>query len=149
MLVGFSKPKKFKLFSYLVQKILRIPYSHVYLIFEIRSEDIMIHANYKGVNALSHKQFLKDNELIDVFEVTDSFCEISAWLYAINHLGKPYSFWNILAIWLGIRLKDGERRFICSELVIRALGIHASVPDNATPKDVYEYLSSLKAAELQ
>jgi len=143
MLIGFSKPKEFKLFSWLVQKVLNIPYSHVYIVFEAKGKDLLIHANYKGVNALSYETFLEENEIVESFSVGDIFNEIDVWMYATSHLGKPYSIWNILAIYLGILLKDGERRFICSELVVRALGIQTKVPDNATPKDVYEYLHKI------
>lgn len=144
MIIGFSKPKKFKLFSYLVRKVLKIPYSHVYIAFDVKNHDILIHANFKGVNALCYESFLKENDIVDAFNVKEVFKESEVWSYAVSQLGKPYSVWNILAIWLGIPLKDGEKRFICSELVLRALNLQHKVPDNATPKDVYEYLSKIE-----
>lgn len=139
--VGFSRPKRFKLVSFIIQKFMKTKFSHTYLVFDVQStgQKVMYHATRKGVHCLEYETFKKDNIIITEIDVplenrTESL------RFCINHLGKAYSFITLLAILLNIRFGDGEKSFICSELVARSLNLEVKNLDTVTPLEIKNLL---------
>lgn len=142
--IGFSHPKKFKIFSWAIQKALKINYSHTYLVFEVRStgQKVIYQATSKGVHCLEYESFKKDNVILDEISIVNEEGRVGALSFCISQLGKSYSTVAIFSILLNIKFGDGKKTFICSELVARALKLPISRPDLVTPRDIREYLEN-------
>jgi len=147
--VGFSRPNKFRVFSFLIMLILGIKFSHVYIKFydEYTSKWIVFEASHGEVHLIESSNWLKRNVVVreEKFEIDeDHRREIIRFM--IDHLQKPYSYKNIFAIIIhqivGLRvLEDGPKAFICSELIALALDnkIQFKKPlDLVTPKDIWD-----------
>jgi len=139
MIVGFSYPRSFKFSSWLITKVLGTKYSHTFLIFNIFENNIVFEADRYGVRAVNLELFLKKNYVIKN-KVMEDTTAMDGLKYCLNHLGKKYSFISNFAILFGFKFKDNERKFICSELVARAIGINIKNLDLVTPKDIEYYL---------
>lgn len=140
--IGFSRPKQFKFFSWAIQKVLKTKYSHTYLLFEVKStgQKVIYQATAKGVNCLEYDSFKKDNIILDEIIITDEEGRVAALRFCIEQLGKPYSLSAVFSILFNIHFGDGQKSFICSELVARALNLPTDRPDLVTPRDIREYL---------
>lgn len=147
--VGFSRPNKFKIFSFLIRLFLRTPYSHVYIRFydAYTAKWIIFEASHGEVHLMEWNNWMIDNNAIEerVFEL-DELHRREVIRFAIDHLQKPYSLANILGIvFYGIFKKrifqDGPKAFICSELIALALDNKVSFKkplDLVTPKDIHK-----------
>ncbi len=155
--LGFSKPKGFKVFSFLIRKFEDTPYSHSYVI--INSEYIerryVFQASGTTVNYESLDNFLAHADPISEFEFEideEKYKEILR--YCIDNANKSYSLRSIVQIvWkrlFGSRLLRGDNnaKFICSELAYEVLkritDVPAVNPDLVTPKELYEICVDLK-----
>lgn len=143
--IGLSyKTKSF--FSWLIRLYQKTKYSHTYIRIETRTFDLILDATSRGVSLKNYKDFTKNNNIIEEkildqqFLNEDDFASI-----VIPLLGKKYGYITILGILLknfGIKGigKDGNKSFICSELVARVLekyiGIDTGTFDYITPKDI-------------
>jgi len=149
MVIGFSKSKGFKPFSWLIRLFEGTNYSHVYIKFNnTYYNDVEIYQASKGmVNHLLEGQFLIENDVLSEFLVSlDEKKPVIKFLR--ERLGKPYSRSTVIGIFLskvGIISKkfyDKEQAYICSELVARALKEMNKLPndinvDMATPAQLY------------
>lgn len=156
IIIGFSKPKKkYAIMSSLIRFFEKTPYSHTYIAFySYKYHRWMIYQASRGmVNFMSSTVFEEQNEVIEKFSIPiteETKTELIQ--YAIDRMGKPYSKKTILCLflnYLGIKLPkllDGEKGYICSELVARSLkdnldwDIKLNV-DSITPKQIYEIVS--------
>lgn len=157
--IGFSKPKKWKPFAWLIMKAYGIPYDHVYV--RVHSDkynrDLIYQASKMMVNFMGLDVFLADNEVVKEFEVDMSPEAITAMMqFAIDNAGKPYG--TVEAVGLGIvrvaellgftiknPLGDGGTTYVCSELAGFILKEFAGAQlspdqDNWTPGYVYNFL---------
>lgn len=154
LIVGFSKSKGFKPFSWLIRLFEGTKYSHNYLkISNNYFLDFDIYQASKNmVNHVVEKHFLEENAVVAEFSIPVDLEQKKAILnYARHKLGRPYSTLTIAGIFLskfGIHINSlfkGEQSYICSELVARALKDSGLLPtdiyldiDKATPKQMYE-----------
>jgi hypothetical protein len=160
--VGFSKPKKWKPFAWLIQKAFNISYDHVYI--KIYSEsyerDLIYQASGLAVNFMGSDVFDSINDTVVAFELEVSCENRKAMVqFAIDNAGKPYGLKEILGL-AYVRIaelcgktvknpfKDGAHTYVCSELVSYMLQQYdgAVLPkdyEDMTPKDVYDYLMLL------
>lgn len=163
IVVGFSKPKKWKIFAWVIMKAYSIPYDHVYV--KIHSDkyqrDLIYQASKLAVNFMGTEIFLKDNIVMDEFtvQITDEN-KTGLMQFAIDNVGKGYGVMEALGMGIvrvaelvGLKINnpfgDGGQTYVCSELAGYILEQYAgsSIPknlDDITPLDVYKYLSSLK-----
>ena len=143
--IGFSRPKKFKIFSWIIQKILKTNYSHTFLVFDVKStgQKVIYQANIKGVNCLEYENFKKDNIILDEIYISNEKKQKNVLKFCISQLGKPYSVIALFAILFNIKFGDKTKSYICSELVSRALNLPLDRPDLVTPRDIREYLETL------
>lgn len=139
--VGFSKPKKSNILSSLMMKFMGSKYSHTYLVFDVKltGQRIIYQANKHGVTCIEYENFKKKNIILNEINILEEN-RAEALRFCISHLGKTYSIKTILAIALNVKFGDGTRRFICSELVARALRLEVKNIDTITPVEIHKIL---------
>jgi uncharacterized protein YycO len=139
--VGFSRPKKRNVLSWLIMKVMGTNYSHTYLVFDVPAtgQQVVMQANRRGVHCLEYSTFKKDNIIVDEINILNSNRN-DALKFCIKHLGKSYSILTLFTIMFKIKFSDNKRRFICSELVARALKLDIPNLDTITPKEIRKIL---------
>jgi hypothetical protein len=167
IIVGFSKPKTWKPFAWLIMVGYGIPYDHVYV--KIRADklnrDLLYQASQLTVNFMAEEIFNAANNIVQEFPVQISSENKAKLLqFAIDNSGKPYGIIEAFGLAIvriceifGKKIKnpfgDGGATYVCSELagyiLIEFAG--AQIPenlDNITPRDVYNYLTSLNKPQM-
>lgn len=141
--VGFSRPKNSNILSNAIMKVMGTNYSHSYLVFDVRStgQKVIYQANRKGVHCLEYGIFQESNVIIDELLVPED-TRTEALRFCIANLGRPYSLYSLFAIYFNIKFGNGSRRFICSELVARALNLDIPNLDTITPKELRDILET-------
>lgn len=160
LIVGFSKPKTWKPFAWLIMKGYSIPYDHVYVSFHSESlnRDVVFQASGLSVNFMG-KVFFDENDVLDEFELSISEENKKKLLqFALDNAGNPYGIKIALGLALvriaslfGKKIKNpfgGE--FVCSTLVGHILKKFEGIDipdsrDNINPKEVYDYMCGLEA----
>ena len=154
LIIGFSKAKGFKPLSWLIMLEQNTKFSHAYIKLSNKHfGDFDIYQASKGlVNHVIDSTFLEENEVVQEFVIpidTASKLEIIANIR--KKLGRPYSVRALLGIFLYQRLNieikwlfDGDKAYICSELVARVLDSSGKISldidlDKATPKQLYSF----------
>jgi hypothetical protein len=94
IVVGFSRPKKWNLLSWLIMKIQRTNYSHVYVKFYSNSleRELIYQASGLQVNFVGSILFYNHHLAVKEFEldVSDE-SHINALRFAVDKAGTPYS----------------------------------------------------------
>jgi hypothetical protein len=163
--IGFSKPKKWKIFAKLIMLGYGIPYDHVYVRFnsDRYDRDLIYQASKSMVNFMGVGVFSEENIIVDEFEVEISDEKLTAMIqFAIDNAGKAYGVKQafgmaivrvaeIFGKYIENPFKDGGKTYVCSELGAYVLEHFAGsvIPkdiDDITPKDLYEYLMKIKAS---
>lgn len=164
LIVGFSKPKQYKLFAKLIMIGYCIPYSHVYIKFwsDKFQRFLIYQASGTAVNFMGTTIFEDHNETIKEFELvlTDED-RIKMIQFALDNSGKSYGFKNALGLTVvrimelfGKRIKnplaDDGKTYVCCELVGHVLKEYANtnIPydlNTLNPKELYEFMLSIKA----
>ncbi len=138
MIIATSAPKKWKVGAELIKFYQKTKFSHVLII----QDDLVYQASQGNVNCMHIEVFLKDNIVLDRFEVPDSDVDMD---FVHSQLGKEYSVIQILQIAIsyltGIRItiSNGNEKFICSEFVGEALKLNW-VTEHTTPFEIAKYL---------
>jgi len=161
IIIGFSKAKGCMPISKAIMLVEGTTYSHAYIkVYNKHFNDIDIYQASKGmVNHITEKVFLQHNEIIKEYKIPISQSKkLETVNFLRQRLGLPYSIRTMLAIFIIGRLKkigikwslfnkmfDGEKAYICSELVARVLKDCNIIPvnievDKATPKQVMTIL---------
>ena len=163
--IGLSKPKKWKAFAQLIMLGYGIPYSHVYIKFRSTKydRDMIYQASHSMVNFIGSTMFFEENIAIEEFEVElsdEKFNEMIC--FAIDNAGKPYGVKQALGMaivriaevfgkYIENPFRDGGNTYVCSELGAYVLenfagGVIPKDIDDITPKDLYDYLTKIKAS---
>ena len=136
MIIGMSKPIKFKFASYTIQKLDGVEFSHTFCMFfsESLNRWLVYHATSDGVYFVGLEEFLKHNEIIKQKEVILTETErIMALRFCIDNSGKPYGYTQLLGIGvikiaakINIQIvenpfADGSTTFVCTETMLRML----------------------------
>lgn len=129
MKLYFSRPKKFKLGSWIIMKRLRTNYSHVAI--EVSTGPIglqdIYEASHGDVHSMWADYWKEDNIVVEEFIINAETREyIEAIRYLKKQRQKKYGFWTALASTIPFFRnkmigKDGGSHFICSELIAKAL----------------------------
>lgn len=163
IIVGFSRPKKWKPFAWLIMQAYNIPYDHVYVRFYSDSyeRNLVYQASGTKVNFMSQEIFLEDNLAIAEFEIEISKENKKQMVqFAIDNCGKPYGIKAVFGLTL-VRIaelfgktiknpfRDNETTYVCSELGAYILEYYADVKlpknyEDITPKDLYNCLLQIK-----
>jgi hypothetical protein len=142
--IGFSTPKKKKLFSELIKLWTGAPYSHVFIRFESIQPQIpssVYHAAAGMVHFLSKERFCLNNAVVKEYEIKLSQELRSEILgHCISLSGEPYGFCELIKIlYTDVRFFFGRKittyngtGYICSELVGKILSekfaVHFDIP---------------------
>lgn len=151
MIFLFTYPKKPKFFSWLIKFRLRTKYSHVAISSNLTNS--VYQASHGIVHKLDMVDFLRSNNVIFAKEMPMSSEEINrGLLFLEKQIGKLYSVFGALASTYKIlRIfgigKNGDKRFICSELAHRALEeslqkdlSHAKINDDYVDPKLFEQI---------
>lgn len=130
IIVGFSRPKKWKPFAQLIMAVEKTNYDHVYvrLHSDTYQRDIVYQASGLQVNFMSTSVFADNNVVVKEFYVDvsdDNYIKMMQ--FCIDSAGKPYSLKEIFGFgWVklnkligrkvGNPFDDGTNAFVCSIL---------------------------------
>lgn len=165
--IGFSKPKKWKAFAWLIMAGYGISYSHVFLeLNAVKYERKLIYQASGGkVNFMGEDLFHEDNVVVKeyIIEIPDEKY-IAMMQFAIDNSGRHYGIKQAfgmaivrLAEIFGVKItnpfRDGVNTFVCSELGAYVLENFAGIKinrdqDDITPLDLWNYFQSLPANQL-
>lgn len=156
--IGFSRPTKFAILSWLIQTVQKTDYSHVYIKFYSSSYDrnIIYQASGLQVNFIGEQLFQEHHVVSKEFEFDvseETYKKMMA--FAIDRAGYPYSIkqlFNIAGYMITgktLLSKDGRDSYVCSELASQMMEEDLKIPldkdlDLITPKDVYVILDGYK-----
>ena len=157
--VGFSRPKKWKPFAWLIMTAYRIDYDHVYIKFHSDSlqRDVIYQASKSMINFMGTSVFESDNIVVREFQVKISAeSKVKLMQFAIDNAGKPYSLkevvglaWVKICSWFGKKVtnpfKEGTDEYVCSVLADYILEnfTDKNPPgdfENSDPRYLYEFL---------
>lgn len=164
IIFGFSRPKKFKPFAWLIMKSYGIPYSHSYIkIFSEKYDRYLIYqASSTMVNFMNMETFNEEALVVSETQVKVTQDQRSKIIqFAIDNCGKPYGVKDIIGLawvklnsWVGREVKnplsDKDSTLICSELTSIVLRDCLNIvlpkdPDDMTPLDVYQLLDRVSS----
>lgn len=160
--IGFSKPKKWKPFAWLIMAGYGISYDHVFIeLYSTKYDRKMIYqASGSKVNFMGYDLFHEGNVVVVEYEVSlqdENYKKMMQ--FAIDNSGRPYGIKQAfgmaivrLAEVLGRTIrnpfKDEGKTFVCSEMGAYILENYAHVIiskeiDDITPKDLWSYFQSI------
>lgn len=159
---GFSRPKVWKPFAWLIMTAYTIPYSHSYIkIYSEKYDRYLIYqASSTMVNFMNMETFNEEALVVHETQVEVSPEQRSKILrYSIDNCGKPYGVkevfgmgWVRINQWFGKEIQnpfsDQDKTLVCSELTSIVLRDCLNIklpkdPDDMTPLDVYQLLSAI------
>lgn len=165
IIIGFSKPKKLKVFAWAIMKGYRTPYSHVYIKFwsEKFQRNLIYQASHTMVNFMGNSIWNEENQVVREFNLDITEDNRTKMIqFAMDSVGKAYGIKNACGLaWVriceifGKKVKnpfsDGGKTYVCCELVAHVIKEYASVDlhddlDDINPKEIYEILSQLSSA---
>jgi hypothetical protein len=156
--IGFSKPRKFKIGSWLIRWSEKTSFSHIYIQWssQFLEREIIYQASQSMVHFIEGKRFNEINQTLYKFDILlNSSTKKKVIQYAMDRAGVKYSYKQLLGLsiakilnLLGFKasnpLKDGRSGYVCCELVAEVLiELGFVMPqdlDDITPKDVFDYL---------
>lgn len=163
IIVGFSRPKKWKPFAWLIMKAYGIDYDHVYVKFRSEKFDrnIIYQASSTMVNFMSDEIFEEENLIVDEFEVEITDENLVGMIqFAMDNAGRPYGVKEALGLGI-VRIaellgktiknpfKDGGSTYVCSALGAYILKHYTALnipvdPEDVSPPMLRAYLMSIK-----
>lgn len=162
--IGFSRPKKWKPFAWLIMIAYGIDYDHVYV--KIRSDkygrDLIYQASSVMVNFMGTDVWGANNDVVAEFEIEMSDENyVKMMQFAIDNAGKPYGIKQIVGLaWVRVCQLAGRKvsnpfaddgaTFVCSEIGACVLqdfdGVNLGESvDDATPPFVFDLMTALVA----
>lgn len=147
--IDFSRPTHSSIFSLAIRTFLRTEYSHASIRLNLLTIPMVGEASKAEVGMSQYESWEKGHKVLSTFEVEvtqEEFQKILFRLFSV--LRKPYSIASIFMIVSRSVFKmkastvDGNRKFICSELIAFLLSEIIGIPssDFLTPKDLYKHL---------
>ena len=160
--MGFSKPKKGTILTWLIQKVQgwnKATHSYVVFFDPKVGQEVVFHARWPAVTFDTKEEFLKKNEIFEEipFDIEDKDLDKEIWNIVYNHIGKPYSvlqlFYILFLHWTGRPPRSNKlnKEFICTEILGILLSKGGKLmrkdADLLTPKKAWEYAQKLKNPE--
>lgn len=146
MILSIGLSTKKTIFSWLIRLYQGTKYSHAYIRIETNGHNLVLDATIKGVTIRNYEDFDKKNKIIKEKRLDSKYLNIEQLSsIVVPFLGKSYGYLTILGILfknIGIKGigQDGNKTFICSELVARVLeryiGLDHGKFDYMTPKHI-------------
>jgi len=157
IIIGFSKPKSFKLHAWLIMKIDKADYDHAYIKFhsDTYKRDIIYQAIGKGVEFKGLALFEETTQPVEEYELDiedNDYIELMK--FCIDNAGISYGFLSTLGVGISKLFKiknpfsDGLKTEFCDEIVFRCLNKvdpkdFCEDPENISPKDVNNIIQEL------
>lgn len=144
ILIGFSRPRKFNIISWLIRAYMGFtPYSHTYIRFYMPGIQrwVIYEASHGDVHFEEFTNWTSRSQVIEEYDlVLDERHWHEVLQFCIDNSNKLYGFLTLIGILLKKKLGfDGNKSFICSELVAKAIQI-PNADDFITPAMVKEYV---------
>jgi len=146
LIIGFSRPKDFKIFSFGVRLQQGwTDYSHVFIsLLDTRTnKDIVYEASHGDIHPIELTNFKKRVIITEEYKFNISEEQAVRILeFCQDSFQKKYGFLTILGIALNSDAgKDGDKTFICSEFAARILEVAELIDDvydveAITPKEI-------------
>lgn len=162
VIFGFSTPKKFHILPWIIRKVEKTEFSHVYIkIYSVEAQRWLIYqASGMKVNFIGADKFEETNKIIAEFPLRTSKKDKKQILQeAVDSLGIDYGMKQLMGMGL-VRLcalinvkisnpfADGSATYICSEaaatILVKHFGFKLEDLDDVTPKEVYEQVDQNK-----
>lgn len=152
LIIGFSKPKKRNIISYLIMLFEKVNFSHTYIRFYSNkyNESLIYQANFFGVGFCNYNNFINKNQIVKEFIIKINEEEKSALIkLCIQKCGESYGYGQLIGMAINKILKSHKKIFIkgevCSEIVYKLLLSIGKIkegedPDMISPKKVKELL---------
>lgn len=148
VIIGFSRPKKFKIGAAAIMLWMRAPYSHVYIkvYSPYLSKWLIYQASQGSVHCITSDNFEKQNTVYkEIAADVESICLRNFTKRVYELLGSPYGYVGLAKIVLrrmGVPVSgDGNKSFHCSELVATLLpNKFSGSPDFLEPVHIYREL---------
>lgn len=157
IIIGFSKPRAFKLYAWLIEKVDGASFDHAYLRLNFFDKDAIYQSTAVGVEFMGYTQW--DTATLPVKEyqlsVSDEAFK-SLMQFCIDNTGMKYSYLGVLGellVKLHICKKNpinqGSTREFCSEIIAKCLDQVDPADfnldaDNVTPSGLDTVLTQLK-----
>jgi len=150
--VIFSRPKKFKLFSWMIMKWQdNTDYSHASIFTQVEDKNVIIESSYGKVHLTDYDEWLDINIETESFTKRSLTKETQSEITfeALSHIDKPYGFATVVGIVLydmfgWTVFDDNTKSFTCSEFVYHVLRKYNLVPEVPEP----EYIKPIQLLEL-
>lgn len=165
ILIGFSKPKAWKIGAELIKWWIQKPYSHVFVCWKSErfSRVLLYHAAHGSVHFLSLERFKESNEIVKLYEILLTEEQYKGLIQkCIDLSGIDYGYAELIKILvkdtcdlLGFQCKmvENSRGYICSELLAELLiGLGAVFTRPAhlvRPDQIEDSLADIKAQEVK
>lgn len=123
----FSRPKRWVLWSWLIQKVTRSRASHVLIRTPVLGCDCFIHATVGGVKITPAARYMRGREVVAEFRIMRKLD--SGITHAMSHVGARYDYAGILGfLWVVLAWRLFRKRIknplasptgvVCSEFVL-------------------------------
>lgn len=154
--IGLSRPRKFNLISWLIQKVERTDFSHAFIEWFIPATQqlVVIHAGFSGIELISSDKFFSKNKGVEFYTYALSSPEIPL-SRMIELLGTRYGYFDVFKLFLkrflgryfGLRFHDTG--YTCVEVAVEfliwAYSIRPPTDKNEMGlKELQEYLRELQ-----
>lgn len=163
IIIGFSRPKTWKPFAWLIMKGYGIPYDHVYIQFHSKAydRDLIYQASSTMINFMSPAIFDEDNIRVKEFTINITAQTKKAIIqYCIDNAGVPYGKKQVLGlVWVRLNdifgkkilnpYRDGRMTEVCCEAAAFILRDFMGIKidhdlDTINPKELYELIEKLE-----
>lgn len=161
IVIGFSRPTKFSVHSWIIQKIDKASFDHAYLKFhsDTLSRDIIYQSNWRGVEFIGTGLWLTTTMPIEEYSIAvDDNQYMSMMQFCVDNAGISYNYLGVIGaglVKLGLcktnPFNSGLKTEFCSEIVARCLNVVDPAQfqldaANITPSDLNQLFKKLNVA---
>jgi|SRR5271165_6696541 len=167
IIIGFSKPKKFSLHGFIIEKIDNSQFDHTYLRFNLDQieRNIVFQSIAVGVQLVSEAEFQGLCTPVEEYQLEISDDQFLILLqFCFDKAGKPYGLLDVVGLGIskilakiGIKnlnpFYEGDATYFCSQLVAQCLDNIDPMDfklnaDNISPGDLRNLLQQLKMKQI-
>ena len=163
IIVGFSRPRKFSIHGWIIEKIDQAPFDHAYIRFNLDEveRNIVFQSIAVGVQLVSEYEFNGLCFPVEEYELEISESQFLTFLqFCFDKCGKPYGLLDVIGMGiskflckLGIKKRnpfyEGDANYFCSQIIAQCLDDIDPTDfkldaDNTSPMDLRNLLQQLK-----
>jgi len=167
IIIGFSKPKKSTIHGWIIEKIDKSNFDHVYLRFNLDKiqRNLVFQSIDVGVQIVTENEFEGLCTPVEEYSLSitdDQFIEMLQ--FCFDKAGKPYGILDVIGLGiskilarLNIKKKnpfnEGDATYFCSQIVAKCLDTIDPTqfnidPDNTSPSDLNNLLQQLNIPKI-